>query len=256
MDVEDFKDRRLIFNNMKGILTPEEKKYLQRTSNYLGSYGMTSGSISFEMDEYDSTLNVDEINFDRIKTFDNNYSVEVLPQLIQIIRKVIYHVDELNPELDYGGAGDDDITYQEYDFIIDTVHNDISVTHSYSYYGRGSGHSIMFDSDDDKARFDRWMENEMSEIEVPEDGILRVSFNGGGDSGYLDSDFYPTHDAVPAAIEDWCYNELESNYGGWEINEGSDGDFIFDFNNSTVELNLTYNEQFTVTNTLYEESFG
>ena len=211
MDVEDFKDRRLIFNNMKGILTPEEKKYLQRTSNYLGSYGMTSGSISFEMDEYDSTLKVDEINFNRIKTFDNNYSVEVLPPLVKIIRKVIYHVDELNPELDYGGAGDDDVTYQEYDFIIDTVHKDISVMHSYSYYGRGGEHSITFDSDDDKARFDRWMENEMSEIEVPEDGILRITFNGGGDSGYLESDFYPTNDAVPAAIEDWCYKNMVQN---------------------------------------------
>ena len=88
-----------------------------------------------------------------MKTFDNNYSVEVLPQLIQIIRKVIYHVNELNPELDYGAAGNEEISYQEYDFVIDTVHNDISIMHSYSYYGRGSEHSIMFDSDDDKARF-------------------------------------------------------------------------------------------------------
>jgi hypothetical protein len=49
---------------------------------------------------------------------------------------------------------------------------------------------------------------------------------------------------------------LEEHYGGWEINEGSDGSFIFNFNDSTIELNLTYNEEYNVSNTLYEESFG
>jgi hypothetical protein len=61
---------------------------------------------------------------------------------------------------------------------------------------------------------------------------------------------------VPDIIENWCYNQLEEHYGGWEINEGSDGSFIFNFNDSTIELNLTYNEEYNVSNTLYEESFG
>lgn len=240
---------------MKGILTTEEKKYLQRTSNYLGSFGMKIGSISFEMDEYDSALKVDDIDFNRISKFDNNYSIEVLSPLVKIIRKVIYHVDEQNPELEYGDIEQDDINYQSYEFIIDGEEQVISVIHTYSYYARGSENSIGYDSQEDKERFDQWMEKEMSEVEVPNDGILTITFNGGGDSGYLESTFNPTNDEVPPGIENWCYNQLEEHFGGWEINEGSDGEFIFDFNNSTVELNLTYNEQYNVTNTLYEESF-
>ena len=81
-------------------------------------------------------------------------------------------------------------------------------------------------------------------------------YNGGGDSGYIESSFDENGDAVPAGIEDWCYQQLESHFGGWEINEGSDGAFIFDFNTSTVTLDHTYNTEEQQIDTLYEESFN
>jgi hypothetical protein len=99
------------------------------------------------------------------------------------------------------------------------------------------------------------MENDMSDIEVPDDGILTITYNGGGDSGYIESSFEETGDAVPAGIEDWCYSELESHFGGWEINEGSDGKFVFDFNKSTVLLLHTMNIEESETHTFFEESF-
>ncbi len=46
-----------------------------------------------------------------------------------------------------------------------------------------------------------------------------------------------------------------SNYGGWEINEGSQGYFIFDLKNKTVELNHTMNVEESESKTLYEEKF-
>ena len=51
MDVEDHEHRRLIFINMKQILTPEEKQYLRRTANYLGSLGMREGYIEIELEQ-------------------------------------------------------------------------------------------------------------------------------------------------------------------------------------------------------------
>ena len=45
MDVKDHEHRRLIFINMKEILTPEEKQYLRRTSNYLQSMGMSADNM-------------------------------------------------------------------------------------------------------------------------------------------------------------------------------------------------------------------
>jgi hypothetical protein len=56
-------------------------------------------------------------------------------------------------------------------------------------------------------------------------------------------------------IEEWCYKELEENFGGWEINEGSQGEFQFDFNEKTVTLSHTYNTLVDESNTIWEEEF-
>ena len=37
---------------MKGILTPEEKKYLRRVANYISSMGMYDGNIEFDIESY------------------------------------------------------------------------------------------------------------------------------------------------------------------------------------------------------------
>jgi hypothetical protein len=49
---------------------------------------------------------------------------------------------------------------------------------------------------------------------------------------------------------------LEVHFGGWEINEGSDGKFIFNFNDSTVLLLHTMNIDASQSHTLFEEKFG
>ena len=85
---------------------------------------------------------------------------------------------------------------------------------------------------------------------------MTLEYNGSGDSAYIESSFDENGDAVPAGIEDWCYRALENNFGGWEINEGSDGEFILDFNNSMLTLNHTMNTEETATDALYEESFA
>ena len=105
-------------------------------------------------------------------------------------------------------------------------------------------------------QFDNWRNDELATIDIPETGILTLKYNGSGDSGYIENSFDENGDDVPAGIEDWCYRALENNFGGWEINEGSDGEFIFDFNNSMVTLNHIMNTEETETDTLYEESFA
>jgi len=81
-------------------------------------------------------------------------------------------------------------------------------------------------------------------------------YNGSGDSGYIESNFEENGDALPTSIEDWCYRQLEDNFGGWEINEGSDGEFKFNFNDMTITLNHTYNTEENSTDTIFEESFA
>jgi hypothetical protein len=91
-------------------------------------------------------------------------------------------------------------------------------------------------------------------IEIPEDGYLNLKYNGGGDSGYIESDF-DNGQPVPTEIEEWGYQQLEENFGGWEINEGSQGEFQFDFNEKTVVLAHTYNTILDKSNTIWDEDF-
>jgi hypothetical protein len=238
---------------MAEILTPEEKKYLNRTCNYLASLGMTEGTIDINLDSDHYDLSHEDIDWKYVQHFDNNYRAELPEGLLPILKKVMnYVVDEgvfESPDIE-------SMSYQNISIEIDCSRKELTVTHDYSYYSRDEGSSIAYDSDEDKARFDKWMEEDMQDVEVPSDGILTLSYNGGGDSGYIESSFDETSDAVPASIEDWCYSQLESHFGGWEINEGSDGRFIFNFNNSTVDLDHTFNTEENAANTLFEENFS
>lgn len=75
-----------------------------------------------------------------------------------------------------------------------------------------------------------------------------VTFNGGGDSGYIEGDVQIYKDPTIEkplgdfpGLEDYLYDML-NNYGSWEINEGSQGYFRIDTRAGTVELFFTWNE--------------
>ncbi len=251
MDDEDHEHRRLIFINMKQILTPEEKQYLRRTSNYLQSMGMREGYIEIELEQEAGSIDYDSIDWQYVRNFSNNYSADIPGGLFPILRKIVKYVDSL----DNLNNDIEDLSFQRIEIRIDCEDKEISVNHEYFYYGRSGENSIDYDSEQDKEKFNKWMDEDLKDVEVPSGGILRLDYNGGGDSGYINNEFQPTGDEVPAGIEDWCYQQLESHFGGWEINEGSDGSFLFDFNNSVVTLNHTYNTEESERDTLYEESF-
>lgn len=238
---------------MKEILTDDEKRYLRRVCNYLGSLGMSSGVISFQL-EYDQVeITEDDINWDYVTSFDNNYRAEIPENLYPILKKIINYI--INNNL-FDSPDVDELNKQGMDIDISCKSKEIMVSNWYSYYDTDEGSSILYDSDEDITRFERWVDENLQDVEVPNGGILTISYNGGGDSGYLESSFDGTRSAVPTSIEDWCYRQLEDNFGGWEINEGSDGQFIFNFNNFTVELEHRYNVEVNETNTLFEEKFG
>ena len=61
---------------MKGILTPEEKQYLRRVSNYLGSMGMQDGNVEIDIDN-GWTFDYNDINWDYVSLFANNYNADI-----------------------------------------------------------------------------------------------------------------------------------------------------------------------------------
>jgi len=49
------------------------------------------------------------------------------------------------------------------------------------------------------------------------------------------------------ALEEFAYDWLEANHGGWENNDGADGEFIFDLEEGRVFI--THNSHYTETDT-------
>lgn len=238
---------------MKGILTIEEKQYLNRICRYLGSLGMTEGLINFEIDNEVDSLSEDYFEWKYVTHFENNYRADIPDNLIPILKKIVnFVVNSDKFEIDYNLY----LNYQQIEIEIDCESKDITVRHYYTFIDRGSTSYDEYDSNEDKKTFDDWMDGVLKDTEVPEEGILTVKYNGGGDSGYIESNFEETGEPIPNEIEDWCYRQLERNYGGWEINEGSDGVFIFNFNDSTIVHEHTDNIDENDTNTLYEENFS
>jgi hypothetical protein len=230
----------------QNILTPEEKKYIGKVSRYLRSMGITYGEIQFEMEPDDDEISYRENYFPTY--FENNYTAEIPDGLVPILKKIISYVDddELYSELPNDGY----IDYQRFEITIDSVKKEISLTHMYSYQTEGGSQGVEYDD-----MIEEWEEKGVfDETEIPEDDYLVLKYNGGGDSGYIESNF-ESGQPVPPEIEEWCYQELEENFGGWEINEGSQGEFQFYFDKKYVILSHAYNIEESISNTLWEEEF-
>ena len=131
---------------MAKILTSEEKKYLNRTCNYLASMGMTEGTISIELEAEQGDLSQDDINWEYVQHFENNYRADLPGGLRPILQKVMNHVID---EGVFESPDFDAISHQMISIEIDCERKELTVTHDYSYYGRDDGHSIEYDSDED-----------------------------------------------------------------------------------------------------------
>ena len=235
---------------MSNILTLEEKKYLQRVCRYLGSLGMTNGIIEFEFDY--SEFDCEDVDWKQITTFSNNYTAEIPDVMIEISKKLLNYVCENDlirtPDVD-------DVNWQRIEIDLDCEDSTISVVLDYNYYDIG-------DTETDTRSLEEEEENEsLREVfDVLEDDpdiqdrILTIDYSGGGDSGYLE-DSFNNGDSVPAVVSDFCYNMLENRFGGWEINEGSQGHFEIDLDKKEISLNHTYNIDETGRDTLLEEKF-
>jgi hypothetical protein len=241
---------------MEGILTPEEKKVLRFVGRYLNSLGMRDGLLESEgFDAYDSS-DLTDINVDEWTHFANNYSVEVPEQLYPILEKLLEHSQKRYDNIDIDTDGND-IHYARFEVNIDTEEEKISVKYWYTYYATGDGSSISYSEEDDDNRHDDSVGDILQTVRDVSEGldIMELRYNGGGDSGYIEGTF-ENGEEVPAEVEDFCYRILEDNYGGWEINEGSQGSFFFDLNEKTITLEHEYNTEESKTYTLYEESFS
>lgn len=235
---------------MESLLTPEDKKVLQRVSRILSSYGMKEGTVETEGFDYYSDFSDQKIDVEEWSHFSNNYTVDIPPMLYPIYDKIIKYCQDKFYDYDIDTGGNE-INYARADIDIDVKKQEISLNYWCSYYDVSDyvGTEISMEDDED-------LKKVLEEIqEVTPDSSVTLKYNGSGDSGYIESSF-ENGVLVPAAVEDYCYRILENNHGGWEINEGSQGEFIFNIDNNSVTLEHQYNTEETSNYQMFSESFA
>lgn len=217
---------------MEDILTPEEKKYLRKLSLFMKSEGAKNAylSTSYEGGIYDFDASdiefLDTGKFDYIDFEITNEFREILKKCAEYIER---NIDSYTlPEADFG----------ELEVRLDVTNRILTISFLYTEYTQSEEISEEFDAEDDEVVNEIF--NQLSEISNKNTMVLE--YNGGGDSGYIESQF-ESGENVPANIEDFCYRVLENSHGGWEINEGSQGRFVFDKKNKIITLEHTYNEE-------------
>ena len=73
-----------------------------------------------------------------------------------------------------------------------------------------------------------------------------VTFAGGGDSGEIDSGIQydgKFTEQISKGVESFFYEWLGNHFGGWEINEGSQGRFVFNADDDNLELEFEENTE-------------
>lgn len=231
-------------------LSEEQKYILRQLSKYIKSFGMKYGTIVIESDYFS---NLDGY-FKEGVHFHNNWSVSFPEFALSTLEDIVKRISN-TPALD--DLNKDSLNYDNLNIEIHTDTMMIEVSREYGYEDIGDSSGITWgdETDDDEMVESLISEIRASDASISSEGIVRLDYTGGGDSGYIDNSF-DGGGRVPSLIEDWCYGRLEENFGGWEINEGSQGFFTFDLNNNIIELEHTYNEEVNETDEILFVTFG
>ena len=224
-------------------MTQEFKIYLNLFSKYL-TQTLGCEDARFSGDWYG--LNIHHNSFDSCKGTDRSP--------IPIENLIDQWLDENSTEIRENQEGEDPYAL---DVIINGKDRTIAVFEQYSEYSTDDTETTTIDTDS---------EPELKEIikyfcEEKEmcRGNITWQFNGGGDSGYIEtetgySDFFGSRISMTTQLEEMSYRMLEE-YGGWEINEGSLGEFVLDLDLEEYTLNFNWNVETTVEHEVLKMKF-
>ncbi len=210
-------------------LSKEDLKTLKLFAYMCKSYGIDEAEVQVQFYAGD----IDYIDTYAYET-DGPSRVELYDTITHLIQRII---DE-NDLSDYAYSDTTERGYLSFNF--DCNERNLKVV----------GYSYVMSS---KPMGDRFEEEQLSEnypsvIEFLNElknsgGVTKeVYFNGGGDSGEIESS------GIPKDVESFLYRWLSEFYGGWEINEGSYGEFVFDTQDMSVTLNFNENVEISESN--------
>ena len=154
------------------------------------------------------------------------------PVVENITQKILEQVDTDDFESDFH---DNDVDYYTIEIEFKAKDKEIRVSCEYRTLSTEDAFSEN-ELDTDNETFKRYLEKGVEEI--------ICEYTGGGDSGYIEGTMAVDGEQENTAsdIEDICYNQL-SEFGGWEINEGSQGNIVFNLVDKTVTVNHQWNTE-------------
>lgn len=129
----------------------------------------------------------------------------------------------------------DDSEVYSYEIKINPENRTLQVFANYTVYGQDGPYEEEMVAQESCDKF-------KSEGAV---GTVHFDFSGGGDSGFVEDTGYDENNnrfSLFKIAEDDCYNIL-SNFGGWEINEGSSGFLVFRLDEGKLDLEFTWNTE-------------
>lgn len=206
-------------------ITPEERKSILQYFMIIKSYGVIiAGAVyNFWQDnqEYNSGV------------YAGNKKIEVPKPVEVVMEKILDKIDwdEFPDEFH-----DEDQEYYNISIDFNIIDKTIKVTGDFYTRGTeevGDEHEL---EETELEVFKEYIERGVSEI--------ICTYNGGGDSGYIENEMGvdSEREDISTSIENLCYDKL-SNFGGWEINEGSQGNIVFNLKDKTVTVNHEWNTE-------------
>lgn len=208
-------------------LTDEQKKTLMLFAYYCRGFGGDEVSRRFYY-QYGSE-----------DWADNNWNNESGGSRdIESYDKIDELIDYLFEEYDLMDLADDD-NYLTLEFEIDCIERVLSINAwERVNHAENSERLITSEEDEDLKKYCESKSSEGFNM-----GIVR--FEGSGDSGAVEDSIElhgdsPKSETIPDDMETLCYTML-SDFPGWEINEGSQGQFIFEFNEGNLTLEFEQN---------------
>ena len=211
---------------MTPVVTEEQLKSLKLFSYYLQSHGIKEASI-------DVYLEYCEIDYFPEMAYGSGGSAELYDAIIKTLEDIIKSNDLTDLD-DCENRGELRLNI---DCVERTLEAEVYET-VYSTRDMSDSRDINELNDSGLKRAFESLFSQMSDEGKP--STTRVYFNGSGDSGDIDGH---TQDgtALSNDVLDYFYNWLENFYGGWEINEGSQGYFSIDADEGQLFLDFQEN---------------
>ena len=191
---------------------------------------------TFDLDAYDLRLSTGDKFYCGSQWLNSPIPID---KFIEDFMDVLKGKDELDTWVDTPDGGDTEI--YNYNFEINPEERMVRIYGNYSYYTEGEKENNLYDTDELPEEIIEFL-NKLSE---EGHGELEVNFQGSGDSGWVEEDGRTRKDdnyKIPDVVENYCY-ELLNKYPGWEVNEGSQGEFYFDSSKMMVSFEFQYNEE-------------